>query len=284
MIFLKYGLVIWLIFLVSGGLMEWICNGENRFYISQNILRKYILEKILRKMDSNYPIFIKKNKCCYFAIQSKNIVSDIKLFGGTKDKSKNSKFPIIPKEYLPDFVRGYFDGDGCICKVKDKRRTENSGVQKFNYVVSFTSGSKYFIESLLYELRNNINEFCGYIQKKKPKNKIANGIKWNHDGYVYVLICGINDARRIKSYMYNGSDLRIEDKYNNFDGIGEVSSRYLKQKFVSFKEAKEISLSLKLNKCREWKPYAKTKDNLPINPQKVYKNKGWNGWNDFLGN
>jgi len=24
------------------------------------------------------------------------------------------EFPDVPKEYLPDFIRGYFDGDGCI--------------------------------------------------------------------------------------------------------------------------------------------------------------------------
>lgn len=39
-------------------------------------------------------------------------------------------FPKVPKEYLSDFIRGYFDGGGSIMRLKDNRDTLRIG----NYV------------------------------------------------------------------------------------------------------------------------------------------------------
>ena len=39
-------------------------------------------------------------------------------------------FPKVPKEYLSDFIRGYFDGSGSIMCLKDNRDTLRIG----NYV------------------------------------------------------------------------------------------------------------------------------------------------------
>jgi intein/homing endonuclease len=47
------------------------------------------------------------------------------------------KFPEIPKEYFWDFVRGYFDGDGCV----------SINREKYIYII-FSSGSKKFLEGL----------------------------------------------------------------------------------------------------------------------------------------
>jgi hypothetical protein len=41
-----------------------------------------------------------------------------------------------------------------------------------------------------------------------------------------------------------------------------------------------------LNSVKEWTEYSKSGErpiDIPSNPQNTYKNKGWQGWADFLG-
>ncbi len=42
------------------------------------------------------------------------IYDDLFKVGGCRNKSFDLKFPILPKDYIWDFMRGFFDGDGCI--------------------------------------------------------------------------------------------------------------------------------------------------------------------------
>lgn len=62
--------------------------------------------------------------------------------GVTPNKSLTMKFPKIPRENLADFVRGYFDGDGCayIDRGTDGRPKR--------LLTVFTSGSKSFLQNL----------------------------------------------------------------------------------------------------------------------------------------
>ena len=54
-----------------------------------------------------------------------------------------------------------------------------------------------------------------------------------------------------------------------------------------FDEARVFARSLKLRNRREWKEYRKSDerpDDIPAHPDEAYKNDGWNGWVDWLGN
>jgi hypothetical protein len=55
---------------------------------------------------------------------------------------------------------------------------------------------------------------------------------------------------------------------------------------MSFEEAKQYVRKFQLKSNKEWRVFSKTKrpKNLPGAPEKIYKNVGWNGWADFLGN
>jgi hypothetical protein len=67
-------------------------------------------------------------------------------------------------------------------------------------------------------------------------------------------------------------------------GSGITSTR--EKKFKTFIDSREFVRSLKLNKVKDWEIFRKS-DNMPkdvpTNPQTTYKDKGWNGWADFLG-
>lgn len=274
----------------------WIrINKKNNLYhfcIAQNLSRIYILEKMLEKMGSTHPIITLSNNNCYFAICSKDICEDIVLLGGKTKKSLDVKFPNIPKEFLPDFIRGYFDGDGCIYKYKLK--TKNKSESKFMHGTVFTSASKLFIDGLLDALRSNIENFGGRITVKNKINqkisKIKNIMKNGDIVYkdvicrhlIYRLISSINDSRRLKKYMYNGSDLMLIEKFIKFEDIGEIKNEYIAANFLSFEEAKNMAKKLGINSGSNWKGYARKNKQFPMCPDLVYR-KYWINWKDFLG-
>ncbi|NMJ86928.1 MAG: hypothetical protein EX285_03695 [Thaumarchaeota archaeon] len=60
-----------------------------------------------------------------------------------------------------------------------------------------------------------------------------------------------------------------------------------KKAWRPFKEARKIVCSLQLKNMREWRQYRKSNkkpDDIPSHPEKIYKNNGWKGWADWLGN
>jgi hypothetical protein len=61
----------------------------------------------------------------------------------------------------------------------------------------------------------------------------------------------------------------------------------MKKEWRDFKSAREFARSLGLKGSTEWWTYCDSgnkPDNLPTNPNRTYKNKGWKGFKDFLGN
>lgn len=60
----------------------------------------------------------------------------------------------------------------------------------------------------------------------------------------------------------------------------------MKIKFLPFIVAKNIVHELKLNSNSEWRAYCKNGNkpqNIPVNPDRVYKDNGWLNWPDWLG-
>ena len=70
-----------------------------------------------------------------------------------------------------------------------------------------------------------------------------------------------------------------------FLGTGRIASQF--KKFKPFKDTRKYVRGLNLKTYKDWIEYKKSKKKLsdiPANPLNVYKNEGWIGWNDFLGN
>lgn len=203
----------------------WFADGsivkENYFDITLHKNDKYLLEKISKIMKSSYPIH--KNKNC-FRIQfgSKTIVEDIIKLGGKYRKSLDCKFPHIPKKYLPDFIRGEFDGDGCVCCGKNKNE----------YYASIRSGSKSFSKSLVDVLRKSIANFKGSIYKSTYK------LQSGKIGVCYSIMFNANDTRRLRDFMYkNSPKLKMIRKWNLFKKAGgtTILSRNKKGQYISVK-------------------------------------------------
>ena len=137
-------------FFAADGTM--IANNRGAHFIEFHVTDKEILLKIRKVLGSNHKISIRdkgiiNHKLGYrLQIGSKEIFADLSRLGFSPNKSLILKFPIIPKEYVGDFIRGYFDGDGCVYfkkhKVKDRE------VKRWIFSSRFTSGSLNFLQDL----------------------------------------------------------------------------------------------------------------------------------------
>ena len=117
--------------------------GGRMFDITVGKKDKYIIKKFAEELGYEGPIYDYVDKqASRINFSCKTIYNDIIALGGCENKSLILKFPKIPKQYLSDFIRGYFDGDGCIMNLKGGRINS-----------TFTSGSKEFLDQLLVILK-----------------------------------------------------------------------------------------------------------------------------------
>lgn len=113
--------------------------GNKMFDITLHKKDKYILKKVAEELKYEGLLYdYVDRQSARINFSCKVIYDDIISLGGTEKKSLIVNFPEVPKEYLPDFIRGYFDGDGCVMNLKNNRLNS-----------AFTCGNKKFLESLL---------------------------------------------------------------------------------------------------------------------------------------
>ncbi len=151
---------------------------------------------------------IYKNSTCYYLrIGSKKMFADLVNIGLTPRKSLTIKFPsLIPSDFLKDFIRGYFDGDGCVT-IKTGIGKRGQKILK-GLAVIFTSGSRDFLEGLA----DNANRFFGLQKKDIYFNRNAYYLKYN-----------TKESLRLFELFYDSRNLFLKRKFDIFN-------RYLKLK------------------------------------------------------
>lgn len=135
-------------FAADGSMLK---NNRGAHFIEFTIIDRIVLEQIQRAIGSTHRIAVRERggncKTAYrLQIGSKEWFEDLSQLGFTQRKSVSMRFPKVPKKYLGDFVRGYFDGDGCVylnnLKYADRK------YKRWVLLTIFTSGSKEFLEAL----------------------------------------------------------------------------------------------------------------------------------------
>ena len=142
-------------------------------YIQLTSKDKSLLEIVRKLMDSSHSITRRKPEYVFFKekryfrseiyslrIGSKLMYQDLLKKGLTPNKSLVMRFPFVPRKYLPFFIRGYFDGDGCV-----SLHTRKNGKTPEAQVV-FTSGSAIFLKKLMEEFTSaigvSLKQICKY--------------------------------------------------------------------------------------------------------------------------
>ncbi|MBU4342385.1 MAG: hypothetical protein KKG21_00065 [Candidatus Omnitrophica bacterium] len=189
---------------------EMFINSEGSRYVQFTSTDYEILEKIRNLLLAKQKISLKKksskdHKDCYlFQIGSKEMFNDLKRLGFTPKKELNVKLPYMPDRYFNHFLRGYFDGDGCIsrCYYKKKDRREKSQI----VFLVFASGSERFLKAISKRLMKILSIGRGYFYSKGNSS-------W--------LRYGKREANRICNFMYSdiNSICFLNRKYNKFKEI-----------------------------------------------------------------
>jgi hypothetical protein len=86
-------------------------------------------------------------------VGSRDWFGDLERLGFSPKKSRTMRLPDIPTKHHAAFVRGYFDGDGCVyfklLKFADRAR------KRWILMTIFTCGSRPFLEDLLKILKDH---------------------------------------------------------------------------------------------------------------------------------
>ena len=173
----------------------WFADGciysGKMFDITLHAKDKYILKAVAKELEYEGKLYdYVDRQASRINFSCVVIYNDIISLGGKENKSLDIDFPEIPKEYLSDFIRGYFDGDGCVMNLKNNRLNS-----------SFCSGSKKFLDKLWEILKEEAGVEGGSYN---PGN--------------LTLSFGKRDTLRIGEYMYKDDPeiflLRKRKKFN----------------------------------------------------------------------
>lgn len=172
---------------------------------------KDILYKFKEYIEFEGNIFTKsdKSKCSYLTVSSAKMKSDLHNLGIYPAKTMIVKYPEIPKELEHHFMRGVFDGDGCVSIRKPGKRDKSGRGQ-----VNICSGSKEFIEEYVNRL-----ELYGITRNKVRCPK----------GTYYVIDWGsFSDVEKFYEYFYKNATVYLERKKIKFEEIVSLSKEVIR--------------------------------------------------------
>jgi len=173
----------------------WFADGDTKhersYRVNFSSKDLCLLEQIKKVAGSNAKIYRfysngELQNSHYLTLHSKRLYYDLKTLGGRRGNSTKLKFPTVPDMYLPDFIRGYFDGDGSVHSITYPA-TKN-GKMYTEIRSNFTCGSKVF----LYSLRKILCD----------KLSLANRVIGQYGPHQFKLGYGQKDTCRLLKYMY----------------------------------------------------------------------------------
>ena len=171
------------------------------YSVSLSLIDKDLLEKVRDAMGSKHPIksYKPQKNLYHFSFARVKLMNDLLRLGLTKNKSLTIKFPSVPDDYLRDFIRGVFDGDG---SVYFERRSKKCTLR-----TSFNSGSKEFIEKLEDYLMR-----LGMPKRRKISQQVTK------NGIYYSFRYGHKDSEKLFAILYKNIEngLFLERKYRRF--------------------------------------------------------------------
>ena len=161
------------------------------------------------------------------------------------NKSLIVKMPVILDEYFPHFIRGLFDGDGCITiAFKNKKRVTALKA----YIVS---ASKNFIKDISNKfhsinIKNNIYTISG-------KNRTAFGITKDYNDCYRIVFNGKNAIKFFNLIYNNDNNLHLERKYQTYLEYTNIRNEELKTRIIrrQFSNPQEILDMLQIYSFRQ---------------------------------
>ena len=156
------------------------------------------------------------NKSCYFLIKNKVMTQSLIQLGVVPNKTDILMFPsteILSKKYYPDFIRGFFDGDGCISYnyiTKPRKDRKNKIYTRLSKEINIVCKSDKFIQKILDILNENDIHLNWNINR-------------NHNNLNVIKTSSISEIEKFYNYIYKNSNSlnRLHRKYDKFLSLFE---------------------------------------------------------------
>lgn len=180
----------WAGFLAADGCID--VNGTIRIELAGKDSRH--VEKFKTFCKSEHTISHNTLKNSYKVGFCSNKIKDDLYFNYslTVDKTHNLSLPELDIDKYSHYIRGFFDGDGCITEFFNNRPTAT-------FRVFLTSGSIDFLENLLILLKTNEITVGGSIQKKAANC-------WH-------IQLGVKDSTSFLNWIYKDASVYLDRKY-----------------------------------------------------------------------
>ena len=180
-----------------------VCSKSNRLDLELNSIDIEILEKMKTELKSERPIKIYQCKSGY--------VKNKLLFWSAPIKKKFIEYGIVPnktyssdfhapyklsKKYWIDYIRGFFDGDGCVKKSKSLTFDLNCTNLKF---------------------LQDIQEF--FLEYYNIETQISIAHAFPGELILYRLYCYGETAKKVYSILYTPNSLYLKRKYDRWNEL-----------------------------------------------------------------
>jgi hypothetical protein len=182
----------WLGFLYADGYVRMKDGKSGELKLKLKDTDRSHIEKFLTDIECIKPIkcgIDNKSKFCSVTVYSNLIVNKLFELGCVNNKTQKIRLPNLNESLMNHFIRGYFDGDGSISKVKNRPNS---------FVVSICS-NKNFNEDII--------KFLGY----------GKDIKF--DNYSVIKINRLIEITKFRDYIYTNANTLLERKLIKFKEI-----------------------------------------------------------------
>jgi hypothetical protein len=176
----------WLGFIAADGCVD---RKELRLHLSERDVEH--MKEFKSAILSTHPIHYTANKSVTFIIGNKKIVKDLNSVGIAHRKTFTLEYPSISKRLNRHFIRGVFDGDGCITNVKNRHSKRWS---------IYTASAK-FKDQLI----NVIEHETG----------VTPSVYAQHKGH-HIMVNTKAGIQTLEKYLYNGATTYLKRKREKF--------------------------------------------------------------------
>lgn len=196
----------WLGFLMADGY-----NHESKYYVALRLQAadREILEKYKEFLSSDSPIYTfnrvtNVNKLtrqyCEFGISSPHYSEQLARLGCVQGKTHTLVFPDIPECFYSHFIRGFFDGDGCL-SIKDRlnRRKRDGKSMYYQFTITGKEDVLLKIQEILIKELN--------ITKTILESRNDTFIKTLH-------YSGKQVVTKIMNYLYKDATVYLKRKHD----------------------------------------------------------------------
>lgn len=179
---------------------------SNEIKITLSSVDKELLEKIREELNSDRPLREYSDNNGYSKVEldftSPIIKSKLKEYGIIPNKTYSLKPPYkLNEDFIPDYIRGYFDGDGCITRTGYK----GNGIE-FKIVSACREILAFFEE--YFNKKYNQNKSHIYTRKKE-ETKLQ----------LYDLRYSTNFSKELYNILYTPNSLYLKRKKEKYEQL-----------------------------------------------------------------